>query len=339
MLGSGTAEDPYQITNVTELQLMKDNLSAYYILVNDIDASDTINWNGGAGFIPIGNSTNAFFGALDGKEYEINALYIKRSTVIYVGLFGYLSTTKYIKNLGLLNVNITGLNNVGALVGKIYTGSPTIEKCYSTGQVHGASYVGGLIGEVATPATIRYCYSEVSVFGNVGGTYVGGLVGRSTSAEYIYECYSVGNVIGGNEVGGFIGTTSSSCNVINCYSWGNVTITSNYGRGGGFVGGNNGVCSKSYSVGFLTVPAHGYFGGFCGQSYGTISYCYYDKETSGQSDTGKGIPKTTAEMKQQATFVTWDFEIVWYIEENITYPTFIWQLPVSAFIPKIIMII
>lgn len=27
-----------------------------------------------------------------------------------------------------------------------------------------------------------------------------------------------------------------------------------------------------------------------------------DREVSGQNDTGKGIPKTTAEMKQKATF-------------------------------------
>jgi len=42
--GSGTEEDPYQITNVHELQEMNDDLSAYYILMNDIDASETREW-------------------------------------------------------------------------------------------------------------------------------------------------------------------------------------------------------------------------------------------------------------------------------------------------------
>jgi len=42
--GSGTPADPYRITNVGQLQEMKDDLSASYILVNDIDASATIGW-------------------------------------------------------------------------------------------------------------------------------------------------------------------------------------------------------------------------------------------------------------------------------------------------------
>lgn len=40
-LGSGTEEDPYQITTVHQLQEMNDDLSAHYILMNDIDASET----------------------------------------------------------------------------------------------------------------------------------------------------------------------------------------------------------------------------------------------------------------------------------------------------------
>ena len=40
--GNGSPGNPYQISNVAELQAMKYNLSAHYILVNDIDASDTV---------------------------------------------------------------------------------------------------------------------------------------------------------------------------------------------------------------------------------------------------------------------------------------------------------
>jgi len=58
---------------------------------------------------------------------------------------------------------------------------------------------------------------------------------------------------------------------------------------------------------------------------GTIEYSYYDKETSGQDDTGKGIPKTTAEMMQQSTFETWDFTNIWRINEGNSYPYLRWQ--------------
>ncbi|MFW3145321.1 MAG: hypothetical protein ACMUIE_00735, partial [Thermoplasmatota archaeon] len=54
--GSGTLSDPYQISNVTQLQNMSSDLNAHYILINNINASDTINWNGGLGFDPIGNN-------------------------------------------------------------------------------------------------------------------------------------------------------------------------------------------------------------------------------------------------------------------------------------------
>lgn len=53
MTGSGTLLDPYIITTVEELQQMQEAPTACYKLGNNIDASDTINWNDGAGFIPI----------------------------------------------------------------------------------------------------------------------------------------------------------------------------------------------------------------------------------------------------------------------------------------------
>jgi hypothetical protein len=48
-----------------------------------------------------------------------------------------------------------------------------------------------------------------------------------------------------------------------------------------------------------------------------IIACYYDTQTSGQSDTGKGTPQTTTEMKSQATFQNWDFASLWNINAGI----------------------
>jgi hypothetical protein len=42
--GSGTEADPYQIGTVEQLQGMKDDLAACYVLVNDLDASGTAAW-------------------------------------------------------------------------------------------------------------------------------------------------------------------------------------------------------------------------------------------------------------------------------------------------------
>src|SRR5690606_24531333 len=76
--GSGTQEDPYLIHDVYELQAMKDNIFAHYALAQDIDASDTVNWNGGLGFEPIGTPFSVFRGSFDGRRYKIIGLHINR---------------------------------------------------------------------------------------------------------------------------------------------------------------------------------------------------------------------------------------------------------------------
>lgn len=65
MTGSGTAASPFLITNATQLQAMRQNLSAHYALANDIDASNTSGWNGGKGFAPVGNASTPFTGTFD----------------------------------------------------------------------------------------------------------------------------------------------------------------------------------------------------------------------------------------------------------------------------------
>ena len=69
-------------------------------------------------------------------------------------------------------------------------------------------------------------------------------------------------------------------------------------------------------------------GGLVGTiSGGTITDSFYDTTTSGQSDTGKGTGKTTAEMKTLATFTdtattglstSWDFDTIWNIDNTST---------------------
>ncbi|MCK5772660.1 MAG: hypothetical protein KAH57_02625, partial [Thermoplasmata archaeon] len=51
--GNGTVGNPYQISNVSQLQNMSEDLEAHYLLINDIDASVTVNWNSGKGFLPV----------------------------------------------------------------------------------------------------------------------------------------------------------------------------------------------------------------------------------------------------------------------------------------------
>jgi hypothetical protein len=194
--GGGTSGSPYIITNCTQLQEMNDDLTATYILGNNINCSNTTNWNSGAGFEPIGDGVtggeeNAFTGTFNGNGYDIIGLYINRPNEYYVGLFGY--SNGDILNVNLINVNVTGLDAVGGLVGwsDSYYYISFIGNCSVGGIVKGRNNVGGLAGDYT--GLINYSSSSSEVIAN---TSVGGLIGYTYSGSTISNSYSTGKVSG-----------------------------------------------------------------------------------------------------------------------------------------------
>jgi len=277
------------ITNAHQLQLMALNLGASYTLANNIDMSELTRasgmWNTSTGFVPIGNSSTAFTGAFDGLGHTLTGLYINRPTTDYVGLFGYTKGSSAIQNVGLIDVNITGRNYVGGLVGY---NSGSITNAYNTGAVNGSSYAGGLVGRNYL-GSISNSYSTGNVRGT--GNYVGGLVGYNYSGT-ISNSYSAGTVTGKgggiiSAVGGLVGYNHYGT-ISNSYSTGNVTgnaysyvAATHYV--GGLVGYNYyGTISNSYSTGNVT--GYSYVGGLVGSNSGTISNSYSTGDVSGGSD-------------------------------------------------------
>ena len=135
----------------------------------------------GAGWMPIGNVGSKYSAIFDGNGHTIANLFIDRSSTGYVGLFGYTTDTSAVRNVGLVDANVTGQNDTGALIGSAYG---TVDFAYSTGSVSGASKVGGLVGNSA--ATIQRSYSTANVTSigiGIGARVgnVGGLVGSSDS--------------------------------------------------------------------------------------------------------------------------------------------------------------
>ncbi|MBW8040468.1 MAG: LamG domain-containing protein [Planctomycetes bacterium] len=296
--GSGTEADPYIITTIQQLQEMVNDLTAYYELGNDIDASGTVSWNTGAGFEPVGLYTgdpnDEFTGTFDGKGHTITGLYINRPSTDSVGLFALVRDGSEIKNVGLINADVTGYAYVGTLVGR--SSGSTVSKCWSSGNVTGIesgsinSRIGGLVGINSSGASILECSSSVAV--SSGAWQVGGLTGYNGHGSFVIDCYATGSVTGNAKVGGLVGDNLFGAEggyVTRCYSTGKVT-----GNGGGLIGYNweSGITYDSY----------------------------WDTQTSGKTTSKGGTPKTTAEMMQQATFVDWDFVNTWDIEENMTYP-------------------
>ena len=219
-LGAGTAGDPYQVTNVCELQAVSNAPPASFQLLNDIDASATSTWDAGAGFAPISN----FSGTLDGNGYKITGLTINRPGTSGVGLFGT-GMTGTVQNLGLTGVLITGHDSVGALIGSSISGSPLISKCYVTGTVSAASssgnvYAGGLAGNMVHGAVRKsYSKAQVTVIASGGYEYAltGGLVGGSIGDLQISDCYFAGIVNLYGSGGGIIGLAGGSVDISNVY--------------------------------------------------------------------------------------------------------------------------
>ncbi len=191
-------------TSGTDLQGINGNLSGYYLLGDDIDASATSAWNAGSGFTPIGSDLNPFTGVLFGGGHTISNLYINRPTDDQVGLLGK-STGEGAFGIGLINANITGANHVGALAG--YNAS-SISNAFATGTVRGQSSVGGLVGTLDGNGEVRNSYSKANVsvynFADAGGLI--GLVNVGT----VYKTYATGavTVMGSGAslgIGGLIG--------------------------------------------------------------------------------------------------------------------------------------
>src|SRR3989338_927520 len=168
LIGSGTSGDPFQITNCIDLNQTRDDLAAFYVLNNNIDCSDTINWNGGFGFEPI----STFTGSFDGKNFTITSLFINRSGDNNVGLFGIMNGGN-ISNVSLDDAYIRGNYYVGGLVGYSYNYA-TVDNAYFSGQVFGSNHVGGLVGrDQNTDINNSYANGTITSQAN----YVGGLLG------------------------------------------------------------------------------------------------------------------------------------------------------------------
>ncbi|MCD4819546.1 MAG: hypothetical protein K8S23_12730 [Candidatus Cloacimonetes bacterium] len=147
--GSGTESAPYQVATLDNLLWISTNdisWDKHFIQIDDIDASDTQNWNEGEGFSPIGISqSNDFSGSYNGNDHTIDWLYINRYSNYYQGLFGFTHSAT-IENLGITNVIVCGDRYVGGLVGYNFVNS-NINNCYSTGSISVGSYeAGGLVG-------------------------------------------------------------------------------------------------------------------------------------------------------------------------------------------------
>ncbi|MDR1724914.1 MAG: T9SS type A sorting domain-containing protein [Bacteroidales bacterium] len=216
----GNQGTTYQIWNIEDMRLlsqMVDDGEAFYnsyiSLMADLDFDTAINITGlytdNYKLRPIGSIQHPFCGSFDGNNYRIYNLKIKDVASDNVGLFGYIGTKAYIRNVALINCDMEGKQNVGSLVGfacpiDVKGSSPNvngsanlhISKCFSRGNVTGIDNVGGFIGSASKydlssavdkpTVEIENCYTRCDVFAPLGvnGNFIGNAIDINVTNAY-----------------------------------------------------------------------------------------------------------------------------------------------------------
>lgn len=326
--GTGSEANPYRIKTARHLNNLRKYTGSvwqgrYFKLMNDIDLT-TFLQNSNAGWAPIPN----FYCVLDGDGHIIKNLWMDKT-----GSAGFFDINNgAIKNMGIEIDPARSVSGTGATGGLAATNKGMLTNCSVKGKAKGADQVGGLTG-FNNSGTIQNCHTEVDITGTGNSVYTGGLIGYSSKGS-ISRSSSKGTVKGSTTnslyIGGLVGNlsytdTNNSFSTCGLYAEGSYVY---------YIGGLIGQVLSSniqncYATGEIAGNDAGTIrsGGFVGYSNNSNNYtiinCYFDIETSGKTADGTGgtaVPKTTAGMKQQATYLYWDFSTVWNINEGVSYP-------------------
>jgi len=238
--GNGSISSPFEIHNEADLRRVGTGrydwtVSSRYIQMTDIDLTGKSNW------IVIGSSSMGknFTGGYDGNFHTITGLTIS-STSNDQGMFGY-STGGTVKNLGLINANISGGSSTGGIVGN--SNGTAVQQCYVSGSITGTSNVGGIVGRSGASGKVQNCYATANVTGTENA---GGIVGQQiATGSSTVNCYSTGDVFmstASGNVGGIVASTSTT--VTDCVA---INPRLRSGDSSATVGRINGAVSTSMS--------------------------------------------------------------------------------------------
>lgn len=282
--GNGTLSNPYVIHSIEGLNMVRNDLTANYVLGRDLDfnldssyldPSNKGTYTTGTGWQPISTIAVEFEGNFDGQGYSISNLYINRPTEENVGLFGDIWHSS-VKNVSLLNANVTGDNNVGILSG-LSEFPKEITNIYTTGTVTGNTNIGGVIGHIWD-------------FDN------------SLSRDYVDRLYSNANVTGFRWVGGLVGW-SYEVDIKESYFNGFVEASANWDDFDGAIVGDLGVNSIIDNSNYFDTEISTQT---IGHSAGAIDASATDNST--------GL--TSSQMKDNLNYTGWDFSSIWELGQD-----------------------
>ena len=315
--GNGMPNNPYKVTISTQLDNVRKYPSASFILLNDIDLTNDVKegglfFNEGLGFEPIGNGGDPFRGCFEGNGKAITGLMINRSDDDYSGLFGVCYNAN-IKDIRVINVNITARDS-GGICG--YSRYSSIRGCSVSGNIR-SNYafddIGGIVG-YGYCGSVTDCFNSAIISGTEGDDNLGGITGQNGYKQSMLRCFNTANINGyyyGTSAGGLTGQNDGV--VTDCYNTGRIMNLKN-DTAGGIVSKNTGVIERCYNAGISQQ-------GIAYKNGGSISDCYYlGKQCALNGTVSNVVGKTFDELKVPETFAGFDFESVWTIGGEPTYP-------------------
>ena len=302
----------------------------------DVDSGDAY-WNDGHGWVPLG-LPEFFRATFEANGHSISNLFVNRGN--FSGLFARVGQAGNVRNLSLIDVDVTGKEAVGGLIGD---NRGIVSDVRTSGRVTGELHVGGLIGRnlsvvirssssaavtgirppTILPPGVDFIVTTASRPGTgglvgyntgfivsghatgpvVGDRHVGGLAGYNQS-KLISGSYATGQVTGETCAGGLVGVNGNpfelEATIAASYATGSVEGSS---CGGGLAGYNYGKITASYATGHVTGGA-----GLVGDSIpatdvpGTVTSSYWDSRTSGHTSGTFGSPRTTSQLQSPTSY-------------------------------------
>ncbi len=326
--GWGTPADPYRIESWKQLDELHRDKSANFQLTVDLD--DTVLGyediagqaaDGGRGWHPVGHQAEPFYGVFDGSGKRIEGLHINRPEASDVGLFGAVGDGANLHDIEMIDLVVTGGENVGGVAGLISAAEG--RRISVSGAVSGdGNYIGGVVGQ-SDEADLSMLEADVKVSGE--GLHVGAVAGRNTGL--LTNSLARGEAAGFYRVGGLVGQNQGG-QIHNVYA--DVAVEATGFQAGGLVGYNAGEIDRSYSRG--PVQAQGMTGGLVGNSWqGVVTNSFWDEENSGQFSSAGGDPLIPAQMRFFRIYqeAGWDIERT-EIVHNEAYPFLSWELGTNS---------
>ncbi|WP_347489780.1 S-layer homology domain-containing protein [Desulfoscipio sp. XC116] len=296
--GSGTADDPYQITGVADLNWIRDNFPTvkdkYFVQTVDIDLGGVSN------FSPLDDPDDwdGFTGTYDGAWHTISNMKVTSAVNnYYAGFFICIGETGAVRNIKFsdvdINISPTRTEYMGTIAALNYG---TLENCYVTsGNIIGGNStgVGGLVSD--NGGTITSCYNAAHVSVGIYDarmTTVGGIA--ASNSGFIRNCWNSGNMTSADDqaVAAGITATTNANSVSNCYSTGTVLTAV---KGGGIAG--TAFSGNLFSNFYLT--------GTSTNGIGMLD--------NGAASNSQAEPEDDTQMRTASTFSGWDSSDTWSI--------------------------